>query len=132
VTNFRLLPGDSARDVIAHVTNVVNDPRVSVTPYRSTGVDASPVSSVTSPDFINLARAIRASFPDVLVAPYLTLGATDGRRYQPVAENIYHFVPVDQPGATELLHAPNEHIQIDVYMKAIHAYSAILQAMTSR
>jgi len=42
----------------------------------------------------------------VLVAPYLTLGATDGRRYQAVADNIYRFVPVDQPGPTDLLHGP--------------------------
>jgi carboxypeptidase PM20D1 len=132
VINFRLLPGDSIDTVMAHVTSVVGDPRVSVTPYRSTGVTASPVSSVASTDFLNLGRAIRATFPDALVAPYLTLGATDGRRYQPVAENIYRFVPVDQPGATELLHAPNEHIRIDVYIKAIRAYGAIMQAMASR
>jgi carboxypeptidase PM20D1 len=132
VVNFRLLPGDTADDVIAHVKTAVNDPRVTVTPYRTMGVPASPVSSTSSPDFVNLGRAVRATMPDVLVAPYLTIGATDGRRYGPVASDIYRFVPIDQPGATELLHAPNEHIEISAYMKAIRAYSAIIQAMAVR
>ncbi len=132
VVNFRLLPGDSAGDVIAHVKSAVNDSRVDVAPYRTTGVSASPVSRITAPDFLNLGRAIRAAMPEVLVAPYLTLGATDGRRYQNVAANIYRFLPIDQPGATELLHAPNEHIEIAAYLKMIRAYSAIIQTMSFR
>jgi carboxypeptidase PM20D1 len=132
VVNFRLLPGDSADAVIAHVKSAINDARVTVTPYRTTGVTASAVSSTTSPDFLKLGGAIRAAMPGVLVAPYLTLGATDGRRYEGVADNIYRFLPVDQPGATEFLHAPNEHIEIAAYLKMIRAYAAILQAMAYR
>jgi len=132
VMNFRLLPGDTATDVMAHVNAAVNDPRVVVTPYRSSGESASPVSSVESADFLKLGRAIRTAMPDVLVAPYLVLGATDGRRYGAVAENIYRFLPIDQPGATELLHGPNEHIGIAVYLKMIHTYGAIMQSMAFR
>lgn len=132
VMNFRLLPGDSADDVIAHVGAAVNDARITVAPYRTNGVSASSVSSTTSVDFHNLCRAIRAAMPDVLVAPYLTLGATDGRRYQAVADNIYRFIPVDQPGATELLHGPNEHIEITAYLQMIRTYAAIMQTMARR
>jgi carboxypeptidase PM20D1 len=132
IVNFRLLPGDSAADVIAHVKAAIDDARVNVSPYRSPGISASPVSSTSSDDFQKLGRAIRTAMPDVLVAPYLTLGATDGRRYQPVAGNIYRFLPIDQAGATDLLHAPNEHIEIAAYMKMIRAYGAIIQTMGSR
>lgn len=129
VVNFRLLPGDSADAVIAHVNAVVDDARVVVSPYRTTGAPASGVSSTTAPDFLALGRAIRRSMPDVLVAPYLTLGATDGRRYQDVAADVYRFLPIDQPGATDLLHAPNERIETTVYLKMIRAYGAIVQTL---
>lgn len=132
VVNFRLLPGDDADDVIAHVKGVIDDARVTVSPYRSAGVSASPVSSTSADDFQKLGRAIRSAMPDVLVAPYLTVGATDGRRYRPVAENIYRFLPIDQAGATALLHAPDERIEIAAYMKMIRAYGAIIQTMASR
>ncbi len=132
VVNFRLLPGDTSDDVIAHVKTVVNDTRVTVTPYRTSGIGASRVSSTTSEDFQRLGRAIRTAMPDVLVAPYLTIGATDGRRYEAVADNVYRFLPIDQPGATELLHGPNEHIEISAYLKMIRAYAAIVQMMAGR
>lgn len=129
VVNFRLLPGDSPGDVLTHVQAAIADARVTVTPYHQTGIDASPVSSATSHDFQAIGRAIRTVMPNVLVAPYLTLGATDGRRYQDVATNIYRFLPIDQPGATALLHAPDEHIEIPVYLKMIRTYGAIIQSL---
>jgi carboxypeptidase PM20D1 len=132
VINFRLLPGDTPDAVLAHVRAAVDDARVEVAPYHETGLEASAVSAITGDagtDYRRLARAIRAAFPDVLVAPYLTLGATDGRRYQPVAANVYRFLAIDQPGATALLHAPNEHITIQAYLKLVEASGAIIQAL---
>jgi len=129
VVNFRLLPGDSPDDVLTHTQAVIDDARVVVTPYHQAGVAASPVSSADSQDFQTLGRAIRSTMPGVLVAPYLTLGATDGRRYQDVAANIYRFLPIDQPGGIALLHGPNEHIEVAVYVKMIRTYGAIIQSL---
>jgi carboxypeptidase PM20D1 len=129
VVNFRLLPGDSPDDVLTHTQAVIDDARVVVTPYHQAGVAASPVSSADSPDFQALGRAIRSTMPGVLVAPYLTLGATDGRRYQDVAANVYRFLPIDQAGSLALLHGPNEHIEVAVYVKMIRTYGAIIQSL---
>ncbi len=130
VINFRLLPGDTQDIVIAHLREVIADPRVTLAAYHGNrGDEASGASRTDGPEFSALAGAIRSVFPDVLVAPYLTVGATDARHYSAVAPHLYRFVPVDQPGATELLHAPNEHIQIDAYMKMIRAYAAIVSAL---
>jgi carboxypeptidase PM20D1 len=127
VLNFRLLPGDTSDGVMAHLREVIDDPRVNVAPYRgATGSLPSRVSSATGPPFAALSRAIRAVFPSVLVAPYLTVGSTDARYYGDVAAEIYRFVPVDQPGATELLHAPNEHIVISAYFTEIRAFAAMI------
>jgi carboxypeptidase PM20D1 len=131
VINFRLLPGDTQDTVIAHLRDVIADPRVTIAAYHGNrGDEASGASRTDGPAFAALASAIRSVYPDVLVAPYLTVGATDARHYSAVAPTLYRFVPVDQPGATELLHAPNEHIQIDVYMKTIRAYAAIVTALS--
>jgi len=130
VINFRLMPGDTQDTVIAHLRDVIADPRVAIAAYHGNrGDEASGASSVTAPEFAALSGAIRAVFPNVLVAPYLTVGATDARKYGAVAPNLYRFVPVDQTGSTELLHAPNEHIRVDVYMKMIRAYGAIISAL---
>jgi carboxypeptidase PM20D1 len=131
VVNFRLLPGDTQDSVIAHLRDVIDDPRVAIAPYHGQrGDEATEASDTSGPAFAALAGAIRSVFPDVLVAPYLTGGATDARHYAAVAPNLYRFVPIDQPGSTELLHAPNEHIAVDVYMKMIRAYAAMITALS--
>ena len=130
VLNFRLLPGDTQDTVIAHLRDVIGDPRVAVAPYHGQRGDAASGASQTdNPAFTALAGASRSVFPNVLVAPYLTVGATDARHYSAVAPNLYRFVPVDQPGSTELLHAPNEHIGIEVYVNVIRAYGAIIATL---
>jgi carboxypeptidase PM20D1 len=133
VVNFRLIPGDTPDTVIAHVKRVVADDRVTVSLYRgSAGVTATTLTRTDTGEFDALGSAIRAVFPEVLVAPYLTVGATDARRYAEIASSIYRFVPIDQPGATELLHATNEHVSIEAYGKAIRAYATIITSLTKR
>ena len=130
VVNFRLLPGDTQDVVIAHLRDVIADARVTIAPYKGQrGDEAAGASRTDGPEFAALSRAIRSVYPNVLVAPYLTVGATDARHYSAIAPNSYRFVPVDQPGSTELLHAPNEHIRIDAYMTMIQAYGAIVRSL---
>lgn len=130
VINFRLLPGDTADDVLAHVRTAIDDPRVKAGFYRGvSGFAASAVSPSDTADFAAIGGAVRAVFPDVLVAPYLTVGATDARLYAEVASARYRFLPINQAGGTELLHAPNEHIFVNVYGDTIRAYGAIITAL---
>jgi carboxypeptidase PM20D1 len=130
VVNVRLLPGDTADEVMAHIRNAIDDARVDVHRYRGeAGTGASAVSRTDTALFAALGGAIRAVYPDVLVAPYISVGATDARHYAAVAPSRYRFVPIDQPGGTELLHAPNEHLEMAAYDKAIHAYAAIITAL---
>ena len=98
--------------------------------YRgAAGFAPSAVSPYDTPDFAAIGGAVRAVYPNVLVAPYLTLGATDARQFAEVASARYRFLPINQPGATELLHAPNEHILVNVYADTIRAYGAIIQGL---
>ena len=125
IVNIRLLPGDSANDVQAHVTQVIGDRRVEVT-RRGVATEASAISDYRTPQFAALARSIRAVYPDVIVSPYLTIAATDAREYPAVATNIYRFEPILQPGIENEIHGVNEHVTIDAYKNAIRIYSTII------
>jgi carboxypeptidase PM20D1 len=130
VINVRLLPGDAPGDVVAHLTRVIDDSRVKVGIRGSADPPAAPVSAIDTPAFRVLAASIRAVWPNALVAPYLTVGATDARHYTRVAPNTYRFLPIYQPGAVETLHGPDEHIQIDIYANAIRTYATIIEALS--
>lgn len=131
VINFRLLPGDTADAVLAHVRQVVNDPRIDAHFYRgSRGFPPTDVSPTTIPEFAALGGAVRSVQPEVLIAPYLTVGATDARQYSDITSARYRFVPINQPGGNDLLHAPDEHIIMNVYGDTIRMYGAIITALT--
>jgi carboxypeptidase PM20D1 len=127
VLNARLLPGDSVEDVIAHLRTHIDDDRVEIRVLGQTRPGS--VSPTGTPEFDRLQRAIRAVFPDVLVAPFLTIGATDAREYAAIAPESYRFIPVLQDGALALIHGVDEHVRIDVYEKMIRAYATIVKEL---
>ena len=132
IVNVRLLPGDTPEQVLAHLRDAVDDPRVAIAAPRAAQVQATTVSATDTPEFAALQRAIRAVYPDVRVAPYLTTGATDARHYVHVAPNVYRFLPVRQDGALEAIHGIDEHIRIDAYVDAIRTYATIISTLSAR
>lgn len=127
VVNFRLLPGDSVLDVVGHVTSAVDDPEVKIAQIPG-GKPASPVSDPDSPAFAQLSRTIRQVMPDVLAAPYLTIGATDGAHYAKLTPNVFRFLPARfLPEDVKRFHGTNERIGIKNYGEIVRFYAQLVQ-----
>jgi carboxypeptidase PM20D1 len=129
--NFRLHPRDKAEDVIAHVTKAVNDDRVDVR-RRGFSQNASPVASTESAGFRAMASAVREVYGDVVVAPGLTIAATDSKHYQTISDNAYRFTPmlitpIDLTG----FHGTNERLSLDNLVRATRFYIHLLKTTTN-
>jgi carboxypeptidase PM20D1 len=130
VVNFRIMPEDSVADVLAHVREIVDDPAVQVT-VLDFAAEPSPISPTDSSSWVVLQRTIRQTFSDVVVAPYLTLGATDARHYGALSRNIYRFLPVRLTRENlSLLHGTDERVSIANYAEAVRFYAQLLQNTT--
>jgi carboxypeptidase PM20D1 len=129
--NFRVLPGDTSETVLAHVRRVVDDERVQIAVDKASLSEPSPTSSSDSEAFRTLARSIREVFPGVIVAPSLFLGATDGRKYVPIAKDVYRFLPIKM-NAEDLkrLHGKNERVGVPAFADAVRFYRCFARAMT--
>jgi carboxypeptidase PM20D1 len=126
LVNFRLLPGDSAQDVIAHTRTAIADTTIDVVPSGPSW-EASPISSTDSPSYRAIANAIRDVFPGTIVAPGLMVGSTDSHHMTDIADNIYRFSPVRARGEDlERFHGTNERISITNYMEMIRFYTELL------
>ncbi|HYN09180.1 MAG TPA: M20 family peptidase [Vicinamibacterales bacterium] len=132
IVNVRLLPGDRVPDAQRHMRAAIDDPRVEIVVLAGGGGDPPPISSATSADFARLGGAIRSVYPEVLVAPFLTVAATDSRHYVRIAPHIYRFLPIHFDGAFEAVHGVDEHVTIDAYEKAIRVYATIIKEMAGR
>ncbi len=126
VVNFRILPGDTVDSVVAHVRGAVGDEAVRVRLLYD-GQDPSAVSDPRAEQFRTLQRTIAQSFPNMLVAPYLVVGATDARHFQPLSRNVYRFLPARfEQADLARLHGTNERIAVDDYFGAIRFYRTLI------
>lgn len=125
--NFRLLPGDTADSVLAHVRRVVDDPRVELK-VGPGAFDPSPVSASDSAAFKQIAGAVRDVFPNTVVAPALMLGATDARHFVGVADNVYRFSPIRSgPRDLQRFHGTNERLSVANLAEMIRFYHRLVQ-----
>ena len=130
VINFRILPGDTVASIQAHLEQVIDDPRVTLSTELAN--EASAVSPTDNIGFRLIESSIRRLDDNVLVTPYLVLGATDSRHFQGLSDNIYRFMMVSlNPTTLKQFHGLNEQIAVKDYLNAIQFYYAMLEQAAS-
>jgi len=128
--NFRLLPGTTLEDVLAHVGTSINDPRIDLDlgPFNS---EASKVSSTDSFGYDNIQKTIAEIYPNVLVSPYLMVGASDARHFAEISDNIYRFSTIHiNPGNIKSFHGLNERISVKDFKNSVRFYRQIIRNTT--
>jgi len=127
VVNFRLLPGDSISYVLNRIQKTINDPEVKVIALPNSS-EPSPVSDVRSASYKTLQKTILQVFPEVMVAPYLVLGATDSRHYVGVSESIFKFLPTRlKPEDLKREHGVNERVGVKNYGEIIKFFIQFIE-----
>jgi carboxypeptidase PM20D1 len=128
IVNFRIRPGETTKDVLAHVRAGVDDARVQVRAVGPTRSEPSAESSVVSAAFTALARTIRETFPEVIVAPSLVLGATDARHYAALGGDVYRFLPYHvRAEDIRRAHGTDERIGVEDYENLVRFYVRLVR-----
>ncbi len=126
VVNFRIIPGQTAEDVMAHARETINDERVQASFYGFNS-NPSPVSPMDSKGYQVINKTIKEIFSETLTAPNLVIAATDSRHFGEVSKNIYRFVPyhINEENISTF-HGVDEHISIEDYKNAIRFYRQLI------
>ncbi|MGX1805103.1 M20/M25/M40 family metallo-hydrolase [Nocardia sp. NPDC055321] len=116
--NFRILPGDSVADVLAHCRKVIDDPEVVV---ELAGATSEPSAApAAGPAFDLIADVARATVPGIAVTVGLVPGATDSRHYDDLAGTRCNFAPITLTAADlERIHGTDERISRENYARII-------------
>lgn len=126
IVNFRIIPGETAEDVKAHVIETIDDKRISVEFYGMYN-NPSSVSPSDSESYAIINKTIKQTYPNVLSAPNLVIGATDSRHYSAISKNIYRFVPYHiSEENVDSFHGIDEHIPVEDYKDAIRFYKQLI------
>ena len=125
----RILPGQTTEDIKTHISNIIKktlpDEQVDVE-YLSY-MEPCKSSNIKSDEYKQLIKNIQKLYPNITVAPYLTLGGTDAREYAEISDNTYRFLPcVLTPEEAALMHSDNEFITIQNWGRMIAFYKEFI------
>jgi carboxypeptidase PM20D1 len=129
VVNFRMMPGENVASVVNYVKKSIDDPQVQVRPMDFNS-EPSPVSDIHSKSYEMLWNTIHqvAADKELIVAPYLVVGATDSRYFTGLSGNVYRF-SFNKIGSEDLkrIHGTNERISLEGYFQLIKFYYQLLR-----
>ncbi|MEO0471275.1 MAG: M20/M25/M40 family metallo-hydrolase, partial [Bacteroidota bacterium] len=87
------------------------------------------VSPIGTKAYTNIERTIKEIFPQTLVTPSLVIGATDGRHYYQISDQVYRFVPYHLDAATLAgFHGVNERVAVKDVEDGVRFYKRLMQA----
>jgi carboxypeptidase PM20D1 len=133
VVNFRILPGESIARVIAHVNQVVSDPRIEVKKLQRTLSEPAPLSTTTGPGYRALESMLHTLYPDALIIPSVMNGATDARHFQAIADAVYRFVPRSMVKADlKRIHGIDERVSVADLARSVQGYRLLLRTAAGR
>uniref|UniRef100_A0A7S3G3X8 Peptidase M20 dimerisation domain-containing protein n=1 Tax=Palpitomonas bilix TaxID=652834 RepID=A0A7S3G3X8_9EUKA len=126
--NVRIAPGSSVAEVKNIITDAINDPRVKVTLHDEESTEPSPVSPVICDQFRLIQSSIMEINPDVYVAPFVMIGATDAHHLYGLTDYVYRFAPFRATKEDlKRFHGLNERISLDDFRSGIHLYYRIMK-----
>jgi carboxypeptidase PM20D1 len=126
--NIRLLTGDTVAGATRHARRAIADDGIELEVRH--GTDPSPVSPWRGEPWRRIALAVADALgEDVVTTPYLQLGASDSRWFTAISDGVYRFTPFHLTRAErDALHSHDERIRIDVWLRGIGFYRALVAA----
>lgn len=126
LVNFRIIPGETAETVMAHVVNTIDDDRIK-TEFVGFNQDPSPVSRTDTRGFELVNQTIKEIFPGTLTAPSLVIAGTDSKHFTGLSESVYRFVPYYiNDSNIKSFHGVDERIPVEDYKDAIRFYRQLI------
>ena len=126
--NCRILPGETVEETADFIRKAANNPELKIEIGEEINIDPSPVSSIDSQPFQWIQKSVSQIFPQAVAAPYLVLGGTDSKHFQPLTEAVFRFSPsafhVDD---LSTMHGRNERIGVLSYRNMVRFYMQLLK-----
>lgn len=125
--NIRIMGGETPETVLQYLNETIGDSDVKIEKVH--GQNPSPYSPTEGAGWDKVTGAIRETWPDALVSPYLMIACSDSRHYAGLADNVYRFSAMalskEERG---FIHGNNERIKLDTLHTAAKFYLRLIKS----
>ena len=124
--NLRLIGGETVESAKAYLEKVIANDKIKVEIVQ--GMNPSAISKADGEPWQKLDRAIRSTWTDAVVSPYLMLACSDSRHYCAISDRVYRFSAMALSKAERgMIHANNERIPLETIEKTVAFYQRFIR-----
>ena len=126
--NLRLLAPETVDSAVERLKKLVGDPDIQ---YRvETGMNPSLCSDTNCDAWNTLGRAIRTTWPQAVVSPYLMMACSDSRHYCRITDRVYRFSAMKlSKEERAMIHGNNERVPLETLYRTVEFYIHLLRCL---
>ena len=126
--NIRLMEGDTKDSAVAYLKKVIGNDKIDIRVVD--GGNPSAVSETSGESWDTLCRAIRQTWPEALISPYLMMAGSDSRNYCHISRHVYRFSAMHlSKEERAMIHGHNERVPVATLLRTVEFYLRLLQML---
>lgn len=125
--NLRLIPGETVESAVAHLKKNIKDKEIELTVLESE--NPSRTSVIGSEGWDKIVHAIKGTWENTLVSPYLMFACSDAKHWSKISDKVYRFSAMALSSEERAsIHGNNEKITFDAIKKSVEFYIRLIKS----
>ncbi len=126
--NLRIIGGETPETALAYLKRVAGSDKIAFSDEYS--MKPSKFSNTEGYGWEKLKAAVKQTWPEALVSPYLMVACSDSRHYCAISDNVYRFSAMALSKQERgYIHGHNERIPVDKIVKTVQFYVRLIASL---